>query len=226
MDDDLIGAYLSELDTALVVALVPASVRAAIVVEIGDGLVDAVAAHRGRDCPQGEAVSQAIDEFGAAAVVAARFVPVLAAARVHRCGLVFLRTGPLVGAVWLVTAWLAGGLGMGVVASVVVVTAIVVAVVVVAAVPWAVFALMVTGPGSRWWTVAPRQAAAAMQVAASGAIVGDLVLLTALGVAAPAVLTGHIVVAGGAVLASLARIVFATRSAMWLRRVRAALRAV
>jgi hypothetical protein len=225
MGDKLIRAYLSELDAAL--AVVPGSLgaRAAIVAEIGDGLTDAVTDHLDRGCPPAEAEQRVIDEFGGAALVAAQFVPVLAAAQVHRCALALLRTGPLVGALWLATALLRPPIT----SHVTVTAAVMVATALVIAVPCIVFAVTVTGRGIRWWTVPPRHAAAAALIAAGGAVVGDLVLLIALGTQVPMLLaepsrTGlGIVLAGLAALASLIRLALTTRGTMRLRRSRAAL---
>jgi len=213
MGDELIRDYLSALAAGLPG---PARARAAIVAEIGDGLTDAVAHHVAHGRIPGEANRIALDEFGDPTMLAAQFTPVLAAAHVHRCGLALLRTGPLVGALWLTTAVLAGLRPMSMIVAIV---GIAVAVVVAAAVPCAVFAVAVTGPGSRWWTVQPRPAADAVLVAAGGAILGDLVLLGALSMQAPGVLAAHTVTAADgvvavfAVVASLARLTLTARSA-------------
>ncbi len=221
MGDELIRDYLSALSTRLPG---PARVRAAIVTEIGDGLADAAADHVDDGCSPGEAAQIAVDEFGDPGVLAAQFTPILAAAHVHRCGLALLRTGPLVGALWLTTAVLAG---VRPAPMIVVLTAMLVAVAVVAAVPCAVFAVAVTGRGSRWWTVAPRSAAAAVLVAAGGAVLGDLVLLGVLSTQVPRVLGVHptttAVVAVVAVAASLTRLTLAARSGRQLLRTRAVL---
>lgn len=229
MGDELIRAYLSELDTAL--AVVPGSVRAraAILAEIGDGLADAVADQLDHDCPRAQAARRAVDEFGTAALVAAQFVPVLVARQVHRCALLWLRTGPLVGALWLATALLAPPLGLAIVSPVAITAVIMVAVALVTAVPCSVFAVTATGHGIRWWVVPPRRAAAAALIAAGGVVVGDLVLLIALGTQAPVLLTESsraglgVVLAGLAAFASLIRLALTTRNTMRLRQSRAVL---
>jgi predicted cobalt transporter CbtA len=155
MGHELIRAYLSELDTALAVVPGSARARAAIVAEISDGLADALTDHLDRGWPPAEAEQRVIDEFGDAALVATQFVPVLTAKQVHRSALILLRTGPLVGALWLATALLAVPLGLPIVSPVTITAAIMVAVVLVTAVPCSVFAVTVTGYGIRWWPVAP-----------------------------------------------------------------------
>jgi hypothetical protein len=229
MGDELIRAYLSELDTALAVVPGSARARAAIVTEIGDGLADALTDQLDRGCPPTEAEQRVIDEFGDAALVAAQFVPVLTAEQVHRSALILLRTGPLVGALWLATTLLAVPLGLPIVSPVTVTAAIMVAVALVTAVPCSVFALTVTGHGIRWWRVSSRRAAAAALIAAGEVVVSDLVLLIALGTQAPALLsepsrTGlGVVLAGLAALASLIRLTLTARNTMRLRQSRAVL---
>lgn len=229
MGNDLIRDYLSELDTALAVVPGPSRARAAIITELGDGLADAVACHLGQGCLPAQAAGQAIDEFGPATAVAAEFVPILAAAQVHRCALVLLRTGPLVGALWLATALLATPLGLPIASSVATVAGIMVALALVAAIPCTVFAVTATGRGSRWCRVAPYRAADAARIAAGAAMLGDVVLVIALSTQVPAVLAGPsgtvvgIGLAGLAALASLSRLALTAWSTMRLRRLRAAL---
>jgi len=221
MGDELIQRYLSDLDAALAVVPASARSRAAIVAEIGDGLADAVADHLDRGHLPDQATGRAIEEFGAATVLAAQFVPILATAQVHRWALVLLRTGPLVGALWLVTGLLAVSRGLPIGWPVV---GILIGVVLVVSVPCTVVAVVVTGRGSHRWPLRPRQAADAARLAAGGAILGDLVLLIALSIQASPVLTapdGGL--AGAAMLASLIRLTLATRGATRLRRARALL---
>ncbi|HEY0805810.1 MAG TPA: permease prefix domain 1-containing protein [Pseudonocardiaceae bacterium] len=220
MDDKLIHDYLSALAAGLPGS---ARARAAIVTEIGDGLADAVADHLDHGHSPDAAHRMAVEEFGDPEALAAQFTPVVAATQVHRCGLALLRTGPLVGVLWLTTVMLAGP---GPVPVMVVLAGIVVALAVLTAVPCAVFAVAVTGRGSRRWTVHPRSAADAVVVAASGAVLGDLVLLSALATLAPTVFAAHTVtavVAGFAVVASLIRLTLAARNAGQLRHTRTAL---
>lgn len=225
MGDELIRDYLSELDIALAVVPGTAKVRATIVAEIGDGLADAVTDHLDRGCPPAQAEQRVINEFGSPALVAGEFVPVLATAQVRRSALVLLRTGPLVGAWWLATALL----GPPIAAPVTVTTAIIVAAALVITVPCVVFAVTVTGRGTRRWTMPPRRAAAAALIATSGAAISDLVLLIALGSQVPVLLNASshaglgVEFAGLAAFASLIRLTLTARGTMRLRRSRAAL---
>ncbi len=214
MGDKLIRDYLSALAAELPG---PARARAVIVSEIGDGLADAD--HVDHGCPPGAASRIAVDEFGDPGVLAAQFIPVLAAAHAHRCGVALLRTGPLVGALWLATVVLAGPRPMP---TIVFTAGIAVVAAVLAAVPCAVFAVAVTGRGSHWWTVRPQVALDAVLIAVGGAILGDLVLLGVLSTQATGLLTAH-PTAVIAVLASLTRLILAARSAGQLRRTRLAL---
>lgn len=231
MGDELIRGYLSQLDTALAVVPGSARARAAIVAEIGDGLADEVADQLDHGCPPAQAARQAIDEFGTAALVAAQFVPVLVARQVHRCALLWLRTGPLVGGLWLATASLAAPLGSSTVSPVAITAVIMVAVALVTAVPSSVFAMIATGRGIRWWIVPTRRAAAAALIAASGVIVGDLVLLIALGTQAPVLLTESsrtglgVALAGLAACASLIRLTLTTWNTLRLQQSRTIVRA-
>ena len=226
MGDDLIRGYLSELDAALAAAPGPARARTAIVAEIGDGLADAVADHLDHGDPPHQAARRAIDDFGTATALAAQFVPVLAAAHVHRCALVMMRTGPLVGTLWLITLLLAESRGVPLLWPAVIVAGITAVAAVTAVIPCTLFALTVTGRGSRRWSVPTRRAADAAQIATGAAILADVVLLLALSAQAAAGLTvptETAVLAGLAALASLIRIIFTARGTRRLRRTRAIL---
>jgi hypothetical protein len=148
---------------------------------------------------------------------------------VHRYALLLLRTGPLVGTLWLATALLAAPLRLSVASPAAIAAGITVAVALVTAVPCTAFAVTVTGRGNRRWTVLPRRAAAAALIAAGGAVVGDLVLLIALDTQIPALLTESsstglgAALAGLAALASLTRLTLTTRATVRLRRTRAVL---
>ena len=79
----------------------PRRARAAVVDELRDGLLAAVAAHRGRGLPAAEATSAALREFGPPDELAAMFAEELACARARGVSRTYLVTGPLVGACWL-----------------------------------------------------------------------------------------------------------------------------
>lgn len=225
MGDDLIRGYLSELDAALAVASGPARAHAAIVAEIGDGLTDAVADRLDHGDPPHEAARRAVEDFGAATAVAAEFIPILAAAQVHRCALASLRAGPLVGVLWLTTVLLAASRGLPLGSPVVIVAGTAVAAAIVAAVPCMVFAVTVTGCGCRRWTVPPIHAVDAARVAAGTAILVDVILLLALSTQAATVLAGRsgAVLAGLAAVASLVRLTVTAHGTIRLRRTRALL---
>ncbi|HEX5402551.1 MAG TPA: hypothetical protein VFX16_09645 [Pseudonocardiaceae bacterium] len=207
--DDLIRTYLSELDTAL--AVVPGSglVRAAVVTEIGDGLADAVADRIDLGDPPHLAARRAVEEFGSATSLAAGFLPILATAHVHRRALTLLRTGPPVGALWLVAVFA----GHAYRSPIVTVAGITVAAVLL---PCGVFAALAARRGSRWWNLSPFRTAEAARIATSMAILVDLVMLVALVLSARAEGTPAVVAA----LASATRIGLATRSMTGLRRSR------
>jgi hypothetical protein len=229
MSEDPVGAYLRDLDAALAVVPGPARARAAIVAEIGGGLTDAVADLLAGGCPGAEAGRRAVAEFGPPRLVAAEFVPVLVAAQVRRCALALLRTGPLVGTLWLLAAACAQRAALPLAWPVVLAAGAVVAVALAAAVPCTLFAVAVTGPAGRRRVDDPRPASWAALVAVAGAIVGDAVLLTALATQAPALLAGPGRVGSGPALAvlaaaaSLTRLTLAVRGAALLRRTRTAL---
>jgi hypothetical protein len=102
--DFVIGDYLDELAGALIG---PAAARAAILAEIGDGILEATGIYRARGMQPGEAARAAITEFGEPHAVAAAFGPGLAAHLARRTALALLASGPLVGAAWIGGAVLA-----------------------------------------------------------------------------------------------------------------------
>ena len=79
----------------------PLAARARITDELGDGLMEAVAAHQAQGCSPQEAAAAAIAEFGDPHMVAATFGPELAAFQARRVALGLLATGPLVGLAWI-----------------------------------------------------------------------------------------------------------------------------
>ena len=79
----------------------PLAARARITDELGDGLMEAVAAHQAQGYSPEEATAAAIAEFGDPRMVAAAFGPELAAVQARRVALGLLATGPLVGLAWI-----------------------------------------------------------------------------------------------------------------------------
>ena len=217
--------YLTEVSARL-----PGSPRAHsdIVAELHSGLVDATDAHCAAGLPPAKAVQAAIDEFGDPARVADGFRAGIAAGLARRCAVAMLVTGPLVGALWIITAvashmapqhheWadLSPGLQVGV--SLIAVAAGVTAC-------GALFGIVATGRLSRWLPALPRRAPAAAAVAGFGAIGADGLGLALLGVQL-ATAAGRLSPwpAAAAAAASIARLMFARRAARRCLAIRAGL---
>ena len=201
--------------------------RAAIVAELRSGLLDAVSAHESAGLSPAEAALAAIGEFGDPALVADGFGAEIAAGQARRVAVVLLLTGPLVGALWLVTAavshlgisvarpWSSPGLtaGLCLVAVAAAVTA-----------TGSVLGIAATGRLTRWLPARPRRAPAAAAVAGFGAVGADglgLLLLAAELAAGPARLAA--LPAAAAATASLARLLLARRAATSCLAIRATL---
>lgn len=93
-----IDDYLREVDARL---LGPASLRDAVVVELADGLRCASAERQRQGHTAGEAAAAAIAEFGDPTTVARAFAPEIALAQARRVALRLVRSGPAIGAIWL-----------------------------------------------------------------------------------------------------------------------------
>jgi hypothetical protein len=216
--------YLAE-----VAAQLPGSrrVRSDIVAELRSGLLDAMDARCSAGLPPCEAVQAAISEFGDPAQVAAGFRTEIAAGLARRAAVAVLVTGPLVGALWIVTAvashlaphlqWadLSPGLKVGV--PLVAIAAGVTA-------GGALFGIAATGRLTRWLPALPRRAPAAAAVAGFGAVGADALGLALLGVQL-AIAAGALSAwpAAAAATASLARLLFARRAAYRCLTIRAGL---
>lgn len=98
-DTGLIEGYLREMAHDLVA---PAAARAAVIREIGDGLLESVASYRERGLPEAEAARAAIAEFGEPRTIAAAFQRELGARRARRSALTLMTSGPIVGIAWLI----------------------------------------------------------------------------------------------------------------------------
>jgi hypothetical protein len=206
--------YLAEIAAQL-----PGSPRTRrdIVAELRSGLLDAMDAHCSAGLPPSAAVQAAISEFGDPAQVAGGFRTEIAVGLARRAAFVVLVTGPLVGALWIVTAvashlapnlqWadLSPGLKAGV--PLVAIAAGVTA-------GGALFGIAATGRLTRWLPALPRRAPAAAAVAGFGAVGADALGLVLLGVQlATAAGTLSPWPAAAAAAASVARLLFARRAA-------------
>ena len=98
-DTRLIDGYLDEIANDLVA---PAAARAAVIREISDGLLEAVADHRDRGLPEAAAARAAIAEFGAPRNIAAAFQRELGARQARRSAITLMTSGPIVGLAWLI----------------------------------------------------------------------------------------------------------------------------
>jgi hypothetical protein len=92
------GSYLAEVADRLIG---PARVRRDILAELGAGLADTADAYRSAGLAPDQAVRSALAEFGRPEQVADGFRGELTAAQARRTALALLRTGPLVGLLWL-----------------------------------------------------------------------------------------------------------------------------
>jgi hypothetical protein len=98
--DVVIDHYLDAVATRLTLAG-PARARQAILAELHDGLLEAADAHQARGLPPAQAASAATTEFGDPGALAAAFAPELAAAHARRTAMALIRSGPLVGLLWV-----------------------------------------------------------------------------------------------------------------------------
>lgn len=212
MPHDVIETYLAELETRL-----PAALRngSAVVAEVAGSLNDAVEDNITNGMSRAEAEHAAIEEFGSPAEVAGEFAPVAAAAQVHRYGLRFLVTGPLIGFLWLTTAALSSADGLLPTTELLLV---VLTLVIVTAAGSAGFSVLATGHSAHWVPAKITSALGAVTITARCVVIGDLVLLTLLAL--------HVTTAPGAVaalpataatLASITRIALAVHGARSLR---------
>jgi hypothetical protein len=94
----VIESYLTDVAHRLIG---PARARRDILTELGAGLADATDAYCSAGLDPDEAVRAAITEFGRPEQVADGFRAELTAAQARRTALALLRTGPLVGLLWL-----------------------------------------------------------------------------------------------------------------------------
>jgi hypothetical protein len=99
--EQVLGSYLAAIADRLIG---PARARRFILAELGAGLADATDAYRSAGLDPDQAVRAAITEFGRPEQVADGFRAELTTAQARRTALTLLRTGPLVGLLWLAAA--------------------------------------------------------------------------------------------------------------------------
>ncbi|MBA3338942.1 MAG: hypothetical protein H0T54_04205 [Geodermatophilaceae bacterium] len=178
----VISAYLDDLASRLPCGR---SAKAAIIAEVGDGLIDAVAAKSDAGIEPTDAARAAIIDFGGARVLAREFATELAGAVSNRVGLVLLATGPAVGSVWVAAFAARSGIGWWQQLPAMWAAMPVYALILAVAVP---AALLSAVAGSRRLHgrvhLDGRRAAGAALIATSGCVVGDAVLLIAWSVSA------------------------------------------
>lgn len=205
----------------------PARARHAVLAELADGLAEATHAHAaGGGVRPTAAAHAAVAEFGEPTTVAAAFAPELVGAQARRAALALVRTGPLVGGLWLAALaashaapWQAGLTLTGVWLGVPVIAAAV-----VAAGLAALLAVAATGRVSRWLPDHPTMAPTAAAVVGTAAVAVDV---TVLGMLVGQAISTRGMVAWApvalAATASLTRMVLAARTARRSLAARAAL---
>ncbi|GAA1382297.1 permease prefix domain 1-containing protein [Catellatospora chokoriensis] len=187
--------YLAELAARL---HGPRRVRARILSEIHDSLVDALDARTDNGAPLETAAAAAVSEFGDPATVAHSFAGELATVSARHTIAAFILTGPLVGIWWLLLLrphpWQAGALAL--LAAIPAVPLIAIAIATAAA----TFAR--TGKLTRWLPeTTPRNALTAAIAVAALCMAGDLTVLSVL---AGKILTGSAVNTGLAIIGASA----------------------
>jgi hypothetical protein len=202
----------------------PSRTRQAILAELGDGLADATQAYYARGLGPAAAAQAAVAEFGQPPALAAAFAPELAGAQARQTALALIRSGPLIGGLWLgalvasnAAPWRHGLTGIWLALPAV-------AVAIAAAGLAALLVVAATGRASRWLPTRLTLAPAAAAIVGAAAIGVDLVVL--------GMLTGQAIIQPGtiawipvglAALASLTRLVLASCAARRSLAARAAL---
>lgn len=210
----VLDGYLDAVSRQLVG---PRGARAAILDELRDGLLDAVAVgvRRGHGSA---AARHAVQEFGSPGVVAAGFAAELACCQARRVAAGYLGTGPLVGVLWLLVLappgwWHGNGPDLW---SVVPPLPVIGFAALIGA-----LVLAATGRLSRWLYLADRHVVDAASAVIAAALLADLVLL-ALAAARPAT-PGPALLGALAAVASVIRLCVGVAATARCRRVRRAL---
>lgn len=191
----------------------PAKLRAAILAELEDGLLQAVEDNQAAGAETDEAVQLALARFGDASTLARSFWPELATARARRVVVALFATAPIVAALWLAAARSRGIARTGGLFDSSSVHSVA-ALLIVASVCAGVGTIAATGHGSRWLHPppgAPLLGAAAM---AAVTVLADLGLLSMLSwrlAGFPG--TAHRLTLAAAILASGTRLVLSSRAA-------------
>jgi hypothetical protein len=195
-----VEAYLADLRARLPG---PPALRRGVLAEVADGLRCAAEDHEARGLVRRDAEQAAAAEFGSPAALARDLAPELLAARARRVALGLLRSGPVLGLVWLAVA--ATGVPSRTLPAVVLAAAPLLPVAIAATVLAAIVVVVATrSPAPR-----PRVALHAAAAAALAVVMGDLALLTGLpGLQAPG--AGPLLVL--AATASVVRLVLSTWS--------------
>jgi hypothetical protein len=140
--------------------------------ELADGLDDAVAHYRVLGMNPDTAAARAVRDCGPPSVVAAEFTTVLATGQARRIALALLLTGPLIGLLWLMT--LAPGQGP----QALLLRVPLLVVLVVVAVAAGVLTMAATGPAIRWLPELGRAPRRATATACAAAAVSDIAVIT------------------------------------------------
>jgi HAAS len=190
----------------------PSKLRAEILAEVRDGLIESVDDHVGAGLEEQDARDRALREFGDPIALARSFLPELAAERARRTAQAVLLTAPLVIGLWLAAARSrpvarTGGLFDGAVAHAT--AAALIAAVLLAGLS----TIAITGRATRWFSIDARAQLLGAVATTSVAAATDIALLLLLSwrlVGFPGAF--HQLALGAALLASTARLIIATRS--------------
>jgi hypothetical protein len=157
----------------------PAKLRAEIVAELNDGLLQAVHEHRVTGVAHEQAVDRALAQFGEPDALARSFAPELAAARARRTAIAALLSAPIVTGLWIAAArsrplTRADGLFDGAAAHIA--AGLPIAALILAC----AFTIVTTGRGARWLRPAPETPPLGAAATAFSAAALDIVLLATL----------------------------------------------
>jgi len=182
--------------------------RRAALLELADGLDDAISHYRTQGLALDEAAERAVSESGPPSMIADAFTDVLTAGHARRTVLALLASGPLIGAAWL-AALVPGRPPAMLLAEVPPLGPVILASVIMST-----LTLLVTGPSRLRPSWAPQHPHRLAAVACACAVVGDLLMLgtaTITAVTVPAELAGYPLI--GAVALSVTRLVITQRIA-------------